>query len=44
VKERPWAAYATSVDEVEKQSGYDFLSSVSVDVQRVIEARVAVIH
>jgi endonuclease G len=38
-KERPWAAYATSVDEVERQSGYDFLSKVPEAVQKVIEAK-----
>jgi endonuclease G len=37
----PWTDYVTSVDEIERQSGYDFLSKVPEDVQRVIEARVA---
>jgi endonuclease G len=35
-----WRKYRVSVDEVERLTGYDFLSNVSPDIQRVIEARV----
>jgi endonuclease G len=38
--DKPWRAYLTSVDALEKLTGYDFLSSVSVDIQQIIEARV----
>ena len=44
VKDRPWTSYATSVDEIERESGYDFLTKVPEDVQRVIEARVATVR
>lgn len=35
-----WTDYLTSVDEIEKETGYDFLDRVPEQVQRVIEARV----
>ncbi|MFD2571649.1 DNA/RNA non-specific endonuclease [Spirosoma soli] len=38
--DKPWRAYLTSVDELERLTGYDFLSNVPVEVQRIIEARV----
>ena len=38
--DKPWQAYLTSVDELEKQTGYDFLSNTPRDVQRVIESRI----
>ena len=38
--DKPWQAYLTSVDELERLTGYDFLSNVPADVQRVLEARV----
>ncbi|MCW2749907.1 MAG: sugar-non-specific nuclease NucA [Aeromicrobium sp.] len=34
-----WPDYLVSIDEVESQSGYDFLSSVPEDIQRRLEAR-----
>jgi endonuclease G len=34
-----WTDYVTSVDRVEEETGYDFLSAVPEPVQRVIEAR-----
>jgi endonuclease G len=34
-----WEKYRTSIDEIEKKTGYDFLPAVSEDVQQVIEAR-----
>jgi len=34
-----WQQYLVSVDEVERESGYDFLSRVADGVQQVIEAR-----
>ncbi|GAB3945589.1 DNA/RNA non-specific endonuclease [Spirosoma harenae] len=40
--DKPWQAYITSIDEIEKLTGYDFLSNVSVDIQRIIEARMEV--
>ncbi len=38
--DKPWQAYVTSVDALERLTGYDFLSNVPADVQRLIEARV----
>ncbi|QIL76158.1 DNA/RNA non-specific endonuclease [Hymenobacter sp. HDW8] len=35
-----WGAYRTSVDAIEKATGYDLLSAVSTSVQSAIEARV----
>lgn len=35
-----WKAYKVSVDELEKLTGYDFLSSVSPNIQEVIESKV----
>jgi endonuclease G len=39
---RPWTDFVTSVDDIERVSGYDFLSKVPEEVQRVIEARAGV--
>jgi endonuclease G len=36
-----WSDYLTSVDAIEKATGYDFLSRVAEPIQRVIEARVS---
>jgi endonuclease G len=41
VKARPWTAYVTSVDEVERQSGYDFLAALPDELEDELEARVA---
>ena len=41
VRGTKWFQYLVSVDEVEKQTGYDFLRDVPDDVETVIEARVA---
>ena len=35
-----WKNYRVSVDELERLTGYDFLSNVSVDIQTVIEEKV----
>ncbi|GAB3959140.1 hypothetical protein GCM10028805_54690 [Spirosoma harenae] len=43
VGEQSWGNYRVSVDEVEKQTGYDLLSSVPESVQKVIEERVDLI-
>ncbi|MEO6599505.1 MAG: DNA/RNA non-specific endonuclease, partial [Polyangiaceae bacterium] len=40
VGEHDWAFYLTTVDAIEQASGYDFLTSVSEPVQRVIEGRI----
>jgi endonuclease G len=40
VKDKKWYEYLVSVDEIEKQTGYDFLRDVPDDVENVIEARV----
>ncbi len=40
IKEESWRSYLTSIDAVEKATGYDLLSNVPVDVQKVIEARI----
>jgi len=34
-----WEKYRTTVDDIEKRTGYDFLSAVPESIQRVLEAR-----
>jgi endonuclease G len=41
VAERNWTEFLTSVDEIERATGYDFLNAVPEATQRVLEARVA---
>lgn len=41
IKERPWTDYVVPISEVEKETGYDFLSKVPVDVQKTLESRAA---
>jgi endonuclease G, mitochondrial len=41
VGDREWTEYLTSVDAIERASGYDFLNAIPERVQRVIEARTA---
>jgi endonuclease G len=36
---RPWSDYLVTVDEVEKQTGYDFLNVLPMEVQVAIEGR-----
>lgn len=38
--DRPWRAYVTSIDALETLTGYDFLSNVPTEVQRILEARI----
>ncbi|ADB42589.1 DNA/RNA non-specific endonuclease [Spirosoma linguale] len=38
--DKPWRAYLTSIDAIESMTGYDFLSTVSTDIQRIIEKRI----
>ena len=40
VGDKKWSAYRVSVDEIERQTGYDLLSNVPVSVQQIIESRV----
>ena len=40
IKSKPWKEHTTSVDEVEKLTGYDFFSNLPKEVQQVIEAKV----
>lgn len=35
-----WASYRTTVDAIEKATGYDLLSAVPTDIQEVLESRV----
>ena len=35
-----WKKYRLSVDELERLTGYDFLSNVSIDIQAIIESRI----
>jgi endonuclease G, mitochondrial len=35
-----WKNYRVSVDELERLTGYDFLSNVSVEIQSIVEGRV----
>lgn len=39
IMDRGWEEYRTSVDEIERRSGYELLSRVAEDVQKVIESR-----
>jgi len=39
IKMDDWRKYETTVDEIEKHTGYDFLNKVPPDIQRVIEAK-----
>ena len=36
---QPWYSYRVSVDFIEQLTGYDFLSNVPVDIQKVLEAK-----
>lgn len=38
--DKSWRAYLTSIDALERLTGYDFLSNVPTEVQRVLEARI----
>jgi endonuclease G, mitochondrial len=39
IKNTQWQAYRTTVDEIEKLTGYDFLSDVPTEIQDAIEAK-----
>jgi endonuclease G len=39
IQDEGWERYRTTVDEVERRTGYDFLTAIPEAVQRVIEAR-----
>jgi endonuclease G, mitochondrial len=39
ILDREWEGYRTTVDDIERRTGYDFLTRVPADVQAVIEAR-----
>jgi endonuclease G len=41
VGDHEWTEFLTSVDAIERATGYDFLTAVAEPVQRVIEARTA---
>lgn len=41
VGQHDWTEFLTSVDAIERATGYDFLNAVAEPVQRVIEARTA---
>jgi endonuclease G len=43
VKEKAWTEYLVTVDEIERQSGYDFLSNVPVGIQRAMQSKTATI-
>lgn len=40
--EQPWSDYRVSVDEVERQTGYNLLSNVQESIQRLIESKAEV--
>jgi endonuclease G, mitochondrial len=40
IKEHSWRRYITTVDAIEQATGYDFLSSVPMDTQAALEARI----
>lgn len=39
IRNNPWEMYATTVDQVETLTGYDFFSNVPTEIQSVMEAR-----
>ncbi len=39
VGQHPWTEFVTSVDEVEKETGYDVLAKIPDEVEQVIESR-----
>jgi endonuclease G, mitochondrial len=43
IKDDPWQQYQTSVQEVEKLTGYKFFTSVPEEIRSVIEAKVNVV-
>lgn len=43
VKGHKWTEYVTSIDEVERRTGYDYLSKLPDEVERSLEVGVAVI-
>jgi endonuclease G, mitochondrial len=43
IKDDPWQQYQTSVQEVEKLTGYKFFTSVPEDIRSVIEAKLNVV-
>jgi endonuclease G len=42
IREKPWQSFQVSVDSLEAKTGYDFLSRVAPDVQKLLEQRVNV--
>lgn len=40
IRERNWRSFRVSVDQLETATGYDFLSKVPEDIQRVLESQV----
>jgi endonuclease G len=40
IKSHGWQQYATTVDDIERQTGYDFLNALPVNVQQALESRV----
>jgi endonuclease G, mitochondrial len=43
IKNDPWQQYQTSVQEVEKLTGYNFFTNIPADIQSVIETKVDVV-
>ncbi|MCS6807600.1 MAG: DNA/RNA non-specific endonuclease [Bacteroidota bacterium] len=41
IKKEQWRQYQTTVDEIEQQTGYDFLTAVPQKIQEAIERRIA---
>ncbi len=39
VLSKRWRTYLTTVDAIEEKTGYDFLSTVSEQIQSVVEAK-----
>ncbi len=44
VKEHPWLDYVTTVDEIERVSGYDFLARIPDEVEEILEKKRAIIE
>ena len=40
IRKDKWQKYATTIDDIEKATGYDFLNEVPKEIQQVIESKV----
>lgn len=38
--DKPWYAYTLSIDDLERRTGYDFLSNLPAELQQILESRI----